>query len=83
MQQTTDQTIIDPAVAADLINTAPSYDEFVITTDRDREIVLMARDFPREGRRCTCITTGTEWFNITADSLMTIGFVSMRERVRS
>ena len=38
---------------------------------------LMARDLPRPGRRCTNLTSGTEWFDITGESLRRFGFVSM------
>jgi hypothetical protein len=42
----------------------------------ERPIELMARDFPREGRRFTNLTSGTEWF-ITPESLQNVGVQSV------
>lgn len=72
--------ITDPTLAERTIAEAPSYAEFVLHTERTRDIVLMARDLPKPGRRCTNITHGTEWFNITADSLRNIGFTGLEPR---
>lgn len=72
--------ITDPTIAEQTIADAPAYAEFVLHTERAKDIVLMARDFPKAGRRCTNITHGTEWFNITADTLRRIGFVGMEPR---
>lgn len=44
-----------------LLHTLPSYAEVDITYC-GREMRLMTRDIPRTGRRCTNLTTGTEWF---------------------
>lgn len=73
-------TITDPNDAARFIAEAPSYAEFVLATERNGvvgEVRLMARDFPRAGRRCTNLTHGTEWFDITAESLERVGFVQL------
>lgn len=73
--------VTDPAHAARLIADADPYTEFVLATDRHGrtgEVVLMARDHPRPGRRCTNLTHGTEWFDITPDSLVAAGFVHLR-----
>jgi len=45
-------------------------------THSKREQELMARDFPREGRRFTNLTSGTEWF-ITPESLNRVGVVAI------
>lgn len=77
---TTTMTTTDPRVAEMLIAAADSYVEFVLATEyagRVGEIRLMARDFPRAGRRCTNLTHGTEWFDITAETLERVGFVSL------
>lgn len=69
-------TVTDANDAERVIAEAAPYDEFVLTTDRST-VVLMARDYPRPGRRCTNLTHGTEWFDITAESLVRLGFVSL------
>jgi hypothetical protein len=69
-------TINDAAEAAALINDAPSYTEMQLHLER-RDITLMARDFPRVGRRCTNLTHGTEMFDFTAESLERLGFVGL------
>lgn len=74
---TTTTPVTDPALAAELIAGLAPYTEFVIRTERFGDIRLMARDIPRPGRRCTSLTHGTEWFDITAASLGDIGFVWM------
>lgn len=73
--------VTDPETAARILAEASPYDEFVLATERHGrtgEVVLMARDYPRPGRRCTNLTHGTEWFDITADSLVAAGFVHLR-----
>lgn len=70
----------NPVEAQELIAAAAPYAEFVLATERAGrvgEIRLMARDYPRAGRRCTNLTHGTEWFDITAESLERVGFVSL------
>ena len=70
----------NPLEAERLIAEADAYAEFVLATERHGrvgEIRLMARDWPRRGRRCTNLTHGTEWFDVTADSLVDVGFVSL------
>lgn len=44
-----------------LMHELPSYVE-VDVTYAGREMRVMTRDIPRTGRRCTNLTTGTEWF---------------------
>jgi hypothetical protein len=82
MSQTT-KIITDSSEAAQIIAEAPSYTEWTLayrSGTQVKDLRLMARDLPREGRRCTCLTSGTEWFDITADSLSNLGFVSLTVR---
>lgn len=72
-------TITDPREAERILAEAACYAEFVLTTEfngRVREMRLMARDIPRQGRRCTNLTHGTEWF-INPGALAGIGFASL------
>jgi hypothetical protein len=70
-----------------LLDALPSYTEIEIEMARPEVRAtlrgettthrLMARDFPRPGRRFTNLTTGTEWF-IDAESLERINAVAVR-----
>lgn len=65
--------------AAALIADAYPYDEFLLITrkgDGIKDSILMARDMPRPGRRCTHIDSGTEWF-VTAEALDCVGFLGL------
>ena len=60
---------IDVDTLTSVLEALPSYAEVDVTfidddTDRRRVYHLMARDIPGPGRRFTCLTTGTEWFDI-------------------
>ena len=61
---------IDVDTLAEILEALPSYAEVDVMfidsdTDRRRTYHLMARDIPGPGRRFTCLTTGTEWFDIS------------------
>lgn len=65
---------------ATVLNSAPAYTEAELTIDgRDTVHRLMVRDIPTfdpdAERRCTNLTTGTEWF-ITTESLERVGVSS-------
>lgn len=65
LEDTTLQIDIDTLVA--VLEALPGYAEITLTFidgDRQRPFDLMARDIPGPGRRFTCLTTGTEWFEI-------------------
>jgi len=63
----------DYGYLAKLLCALPSDVRVRLTLDySDREHELMARDMPREGRRFTNLTTGSEWF-ITEESLRNVG----------
>jgi len=73
--------VTDPERAAAVLAAAPAHAEFVMMTLRNRDrrqLRLMARDLPRAGRRLTCLSTGTEWFDVSVETLERIGFVSLR-----
>lgn len=69
-------TTMNPETAEQMIAQAAPYTEFLLTTKKG-DIRLMARDWPRAGRRCTCLTFGTEWFDIDAASLQRMDFQSL------
>lgn len=64
-----------------LLHQLPPYAEFTIVY-AGREQRLMARDLPRLGRRCTNLTTGTEWFlpETCPDDVTLIGIDAMRAK---
>jgi hypothetical protein len=52
---------------ASVLEQLPSYAEVTLTgvrNDKPFVATLMARDYPREGRRFTSLTTGTEVFGV-------------------
>lgn len=72
--------ITDPVEAESFIAAAEPYTEFVLVTERagrSGEVRMMARDWPRPGRRCTNLSHGTEWFDVSAASLERAGFVAL------
>jgi hypothetical protein len=62
---------------ATFLGQLPSYVEVTLLAYNLPEQHLMARDIPREGRRFTNLTSGTEWF-ITAESLANLGVTAIR-----
>lgn len=67
--------VTDATQAVAAIAAAKPYAEFDLVTERGT-VRLMARDYPRAGRRCTNLTHGTEWF-VDADGLARVGFVRL------
>lgn len=70
-------TDINRAIA--VIADANPYDEFLLITrngDGIKDSILMARDMPRPGRRCTHLDSGSEWF-VTVDTLDSVGFLGL------
>jgi hypothetical protein len=68
---------------ATVLNTLPTYAEATIWCKRGGDTgayLLMCRDWPTydpmQARRCTCLTTGSEWF-ITTALLDTMDAVSL------
>ena len=62
---------------ATFLGQLPSYVEVTLLAYNLPEQRLMARDFPREGRRFTNLTSGTEWF-ITPESLRNVGVTAIQ-----
>jgi hypothetical protein len=64
LEDSTLQVDLDTLVS--VLEALPSYAEITVTfiDDDRRSFDLMARDTPGPGRRFTCLTHGTEWFEI-------------------
>jgi len=68
---------MDYGYMAAFLCSLPSDVRVTFDLDSERSLDLMARDRPREGRRFTNLTNGTEWF-IDADGLERVGVRTVR-----